>query len=174
MTLSPRKIIKSESGFSMIETIVAIGVILTGLISVMALLSQGFRSVRVASDRLVASNLTQEAIEVVINIRDTNWIADQGWLTNIPFTTTGIVNYNSTDVNIVAPSSFCINLVGGVYIHGAPPCNTLFERHVEIIDRNEDIDGNSVDYIEVRAIVEWTQGSITRTVTAVDHLYDWR
>jgi len=164
----------SHAGFSMIETIVAIGVILTGLVAVLVLLSQGIISVRVAGDRLVAANLAQEAIEVVVNIRDTNWLANQNWRTNLPATTAGIVSYNSTAVNIVTPASFCMNLVGGVYLHGAPPCNTIFNRHVEIIDRTEDIGGTSVSYIEVRAVVDWTQGNNSRSITVIDHLYNWK
>lgn len=164
----------SHAGFSLIETIVAIGVILTGLVAVLVLLNQGIRSVRVAESRLIASNLAQEAIEIIVNIRDTNWLANQNWRTNLPATTAGIVSYNSTAVNEVAPNSFCMSLIGGTYAHGAPPCNTIFNRHVEIIDRTENISGTDVNFIEIRAIIEWSQGGSTRSINVIDHLYDWK
>lgn len=171
----PRIKNNSPAGFTMLETVVAIGVILTGLVGVLVLASQNARSVRVANDRIVAAHLAEEAIEVVIAIRDSNWLSRQSWRTNLPSTTQGIVDYSSSAVTVAAdPASYCLSLVNGAYVHQPPPCNTLFRRHLEIIERSELINGTPVNYVELRAIVEWTQGRVARSITAVDHLYDWR
>lgn len=165
----------TNNGFTLLEAIIAIGVILTGLVGILVLAGQSGRSIRAANDRIIAAHLAQEAIEVVVAIRDTNWLRRQNWRDNIPATTQGIVDYSSTAVaTVVEPASYCLSLVGGVYQHQPPPCNTLFRRHLEIIERSELINGTPVNYVELRAIVEWTQGRIARSITAVDHLYDWR
>lgn len=167
--------LRTKKGFTFIETLVAIAVILTGLVGALVLVENSTRSIRVADDRMVAAHLAQEAVEVVVNIRDTNWLMDQGWRTNLPATTQGIVDYNSTDITETADSNnYCISLIGGLYAHGTPPCNTPFSRHVEVIERSESINGAPVDYIEVRTVVEWQDAGTTRSVTAVHHLYDWR
>ena len=166
---------KANQAFTLLETMIAIGVIITGIVGVLILVEQSLRSIRVADNRIIASHLAQEAVEVVVNVRNTNWVSRVGWRTGIPSLTQGIVDYDSTQVSqAVNPANFCISLVAGIYEHGTPPCDTIFSRHLEITDMNEDISGNSVDFIEVKAVVEWSQEGIDRSVTIVDHLYDWR
>lgn len=168
------KVRYSHAGFSFLETIVAIGIILVGLVGVIILMGQSIRSIRVAGDRIVATQLAQEAIEVVVNIRDTNWLSSQPWRTNIPSTSQGIVDYNSTQVfETINTENYCLSLIGDIYTHQTPPCNTQFKRHVEIIDKTEIIGVTSVDFIEVRGIVEWSDGTLTKSVNIVNHLYDW-
>ncbi len=163
-------------GFTLMETIIAIGIVFVGVVGVLILLSQSARSIRAAENRLVAAHLAQEGIEVIVAIRDSNWAANQGWRTNLPATTQGIVNYSSNAVTTTGnPSNYCLSTVSNVYQHATPPCNTIFSRHIELYDRTDVISGNSVPYIEVRSIVTWSDsGGPTRTITAVDHLYDWR
>ena len=128
-----------------------------------------------ANNRVIAAHLAQEALEVVVAIRDTNWLLGENWRENIPSTTQGVVDYSSDTVAIVAdPASYCLSLASGVYVHQSPPCDTIFRRHLEINDASELIEGEPVGYIEVKAIVEWTQGGVERSITAVDHLYDWK
>lgn len=169
------KLNNSRAGFTLIEAIVAIGIIFVGLVGVLVLLNQSVRSIRVTKSRMVAAHLAQEAIEVVVAIRDSNWAASQGWRTNIPSTTQGIVDYSSTAVTTTAnPANYCMSISGNIYTHGLPPCNTPFLRHVKIIDRTDTMSGTSTPFIEVRSIVSWTDTGTTRTITVVDYLYDWR
>ncbi len=166
---------KNQKGFTFIETLVAIGIILVGLVGVMILMEQSIRSIRLADDRIVATHLAQEAVEVVINIRNSNWLKEQNWLTDIPATVQGIVKYDSSVVaETPNPANYCLSLVGNVYQHAVPPCNTFFKRRVEIVDLTETISGIPVDFIEVRAIVEWTRAGQTRSIIVSDHLYDWK
>ncbi len=169
------KKLKNKGGFNLLETIIAIAVILVGVVGVIILMGQSARSIRVASNRIIASHLAEEAIEVVVNIRDTNWIKGNGWRTNIPSTTKGIVDYSSTSVTETNnPANYCLSLVDDFYIHQEPPCNTIFKRHVEVSEKSETIGGEAVDFIEVRAVVEWSQQGEDRSITLVNHLYDWK
>ncbi len=66
---------KSERGFSMLEAIIASGVLMVGLTAVMTLLTVSIMSGRVTTQEYQASNFAREGIEIVRNQRDSNWLA---------------------------------------------------------------------------------------------------
>lgn len=62
-------------GQSLLELVVAIGIINVGLFSVWHLSFSNFNAEREAQDRVIATNLAREGIEIIKNIRDSNWLA---------------------------------------------------------------------------------------------------
>jgi hypothetical protein len=64
----------NQKGQGLLELIIAIGVITTGLFSVWTLTLSNFSGEQESSYRVVGSNLAREGIEVVKNIRDSNWL----------------------------------------------------------------------------------------------------
>jgi hypothetical protein len=68
------KIIKNQKGQGLLEMMVAIGVISVGLFSVWALFLSNYNGEQEAGARVLAVNLAREGVEVVKNIRDTNWL----------------------------------------------------------------------------------------------------
>ena len=88
-----------KKGQGLLETIVAIGVILTGLVSVMTLVISNLTGAREAALRYQAVNLAREGIELVRNKRDSNWLAGIGaWV--------GIGNEIETIGLLIIPSQF--------------------------------------------------------------------
>ncbi|OQA36260.1 MAG: hypothetical protein BWY53_00583 [Parcubacteria group bacterium ADurb.Bin326] len=74
-----KKIAKNKSGQSLIELIVAVAIIQVGLLSVWSLFLSNFNAERESELRIVGANLSREGIELVKNIRDSNWLrADRG------------------------------------------------------------------------------------------------
>ncbi|MFH1426229.1 MAG: hypothetical protein ABIG66_02235 [Candidatus Kerfeldbacteria bacterium] len=63
-----------QRGFSLLETVLAIGVILFGVISIMTLSTTSFVSGQIMSNEFVAANLAREGMEMVRGHRDTNWL----------------------------------------------------------------------------------------------------
>lgn len=61
-------------GQGLLETIIALGVILAGTIGTISLLISTMNSGRESSNKVVATNLAREAIEAARNIRDSNWL----------------------------------------------------------------------------------------------------
>jgi prepilin-type N-terminal cleavage/methylation domain-containing protein len=61
-------------GFTLVETIVAIYVLLIGIVGAMSLAQQNISAIGISRDRLIATNLAQEGIELIRNKRDTNYI----------------------------------------------------------------------------------------------------
>lgn len=69
--------IKYKRSFTLLETIVAIYVLLLGLVSAIALSSQSLSIALTFKQSLVATNLAQEGIELVRNKRDSNYLANR-------------------------------------------------------------------------------------------------
>jgi len=65
---------KDKKGQTLVELIVAIAVIEIGLFSVWSLFLVNFNAEREAEYRIVGVNLAREGIEVIKNIRDSNWL----------------------------------------------------------------------------------------------------
>ncbi|MBI2052847.1 MAG: hypothetical protein HYT34_01225 [Candidatus Ryanbacteria bacterium] len=62
------------TGFTLLETLVAIYVILFGLVSFITLSTESLKAVSVFRSQLIATNLAQEGLELVRNKRDTNFL----------------------------------------------------------------------------------------------------
>ncbi|TAL19311.1 hypothetical protein EPN90_04055 [Patescibacteria group bacterium] len=73
------KIRNAERGQGLLEMIVAIGIITTGVLGTLTLVSATIVATGESEGRLVAGNLAREAVEVVRNIRDSNWLAGKNW-----------------------------------------------------------------------------------------------
>src|SRR3989344_3934106 len=65
-----------SSGQTLIETIVAITILTTGIIGGLALAIQSLSSSSIVTKQIIATNLAREGIEAVRNIRDSNWLAN--------------------------------------------------------------------------------------------------
>ena len=65
----------NNQGQGLLETVIAIGIIVTGVVGTMNLTISNQTSSSDAQDRLIAVNLAREGVEVIRNIRDTNWLS---------------------------------------------------------------------------------------------------
>ena len=61
---------KKNSGFTLIETLVAISLLSVSIVAPMALASQSLAAAYYARDQITAYHLAQEAIEAMRSIRD--------------------------------------------------------------------------------------------------------
>lgn len=66
-----------QKGFTLIETIVAITVLITAIVGPFTLASQTLRAQGIAKNSLVAANLAQEGIELVRNRRSNNILRNE-------------------------------------------------------------------------------------------------
>jgi len=91
-TFSP----KDNTAYTILEALIAISVIVTGIFSVLTLTVSSLSVTSSALDYLVAANLAREGIELVRNQRDTNWYKEKDFdymLTNATYYT-AVVDYN--------------------------------------------------------------------------------
>lgn len=72
-----KKFIKEQSGQSLIELSVAVGITSIALIAILSLVLVSIAIQRRGYNYYTAINLAREAIEVARNTRDTNWLLDE-------------------------------------------------------------------------------------------------
>lgn len=66
-------------GFTLLETIVSIGILTTGILSIVGLMSYNISQATLLKNRVIATSLAQEGIEIMRNIRDTNWLQNKSF-----------------------------------------------------------------------------------------------
>lgn len=67
--------VKNQAGQSLLELVVAISVITVGLFSVWNLFISNYNGEQEAGARILSVNLAREGIEIIKNMRDSNWLA---------------------------------------------------------------------------------------------------
>jgi len=155
-------------GFTLIEVIVAITVLSTGIAGSVALINRTISLSIVIQDQLIAWSLAQEGMEVVHNIRNTNWIEGDAWDDGF------IIGDSCVEFDSVALINPCVGadrdlyILGNRYSHNVAGTATPFSRYIEISPLLVDADGFSFRLIKSFVI------SSKATVSAEERLYDWK
>ena len=175
-------------GFTLVEALVIVFIIVVGVVGVAALITGLIRPSANVASRLEASYLAQEGIEIVRNMRDTNFLAirsgncdpianPEAWkgvgtctggatLVNLTSCATGCrADYDDPLLNTFYGGEF-LNVVNGFYSYdiGTP---TPYERKITIVQSGSYVSGD--DALEVDVEVSWG----TQSVTASTVLYNW-
>jgi len=130
------------NGFSFLEVMISIFLIVVGMLAAMALLTSGLRESIDSRSQITAGLLAQEGVEVVRNIRDNNWVASPSRLSfaNLyfpPNNATGkncIIDYSSSSITTCSrPLSEETLYLSGINYRITPPGNsTKFKRKIDI------------------------------------------
>lgn len=170
-----------NEGFSLMEVLVVMSVVVIGLLGVSSLSLQNVQVQNMNNEELVASMLAQEGIELTRNIRDWNWI-------NLPYdnwkasTTDGsnfIVDYR-TNLPFPGPvyydDSYGDDWLyidgGGKYSHDNAGTRTRYHRYVETSNMTETSDVD--DATRVVCHVNWRSSGRDHSYSIESHLYHWR
>lgn len=175
----------TSSGFSLMEVLVAIYIIITALSGIMVLVTSINASSSVSSSKLVAANLAQEGIELVKSIRDFNlglngW---DNWFAEFNGATCYYLQYDSLDLD---NQIFCneetpvlqYNSATGLYGYNgyndyAGGADTPFAYRRKIILTGNPSGLNDAE-IKVEVVVSWTEHNRSQTITVEDRLWNWR
>lgn len=178
--------LKSNKGFTLLEVVVALGVIIIGLVGVLVLINFTISSSTVSASKLVAVNLAQEGIELVRNIRDTNWVEDDDWDDKIKGTgneIAGRMDYNDgfdeldeyynpppADAKDCGVSNEECRLyldANGFYSHDSTGQATPFYRLIFL-------DGVGTPYLKITSQVKWSEHNRNHELEIVNYLYNWQ
>lgn len=169
-----------KKGFTLIETIVALFVLSIALTGAFSVLIFNLQTSRYIKNAFIASGLAQEGLEVIRNIRDSDWYSDDyfGLFGNPDHQNVfrdGVyrVQYNSTSLIPLDDNPFLKKDTAGIYSYdsNADSKDTIFRRTLEI-KRNIQPDG-SVPEIILTVRVVWNERFGTKEITGEEHLYDW-
>lgn len=175
---------KSLTGFTLLEALFAIFVIAVGLTGGISAILQLLNLSLFSSSKLTAAYLAQEGIEIVRNIRDTNWLEagtnpsnpwDEGL--NIGSNCLGgcIVDYNHSydsgdllDPDLPAfTGQFLRADSSGFYSYNGPiETQTKFQRKITITP--------AADFLNVKVDIFWSEKGKPYNFSAQENLYNWR
>ncbi len=156
---------KNNNGFTLIETIIAVGVIAIGMLSALMLINNSLFYVSNIQDRLIAAHLTAEGLEVVRNIRDNNWLANLPW-------NNGLANgdyqdsYNSISLSPYSGNPLLFDSSSGLYNYSSGASTTYI--------RKISISNLSVYEIRVTSTITWQRRGVIYSNSAEDHLFNWK
>ena len=179
-------------GFSLIETLVAVVILVSAIVGPLTLAQRSIHSAVYARDQVTASFLAEEAIEYIRSVRDGNKHEDQNWLKGlsdcvgnlcmVDVTLEKNEAFDKCDNKPLEPyGSFCellaFNHSKGWY--GYKPKNdtswesTRFAQEVQIttIPRGNN---NTDKEAKIEVTVRWKTGNLPeRSVIVRDYIYDW-
>jgi len=169
-----QNIIQNKNGFTLVEALVALSILIVGIISGFILVTKALYDVTIIQDRLTASFLAQEGIEFVRQIRDSNYVktingtltpwneglADDSYLVSSignPPTSIKLLPYDDKILKY--------NSNTGLYNYDTGQ-DTVFKRKITItnLPPNE---------ILVQSIMDWTSKGVNFHLVVEDRLFNW-
>ena len=156
-----------NKGFSLIEMVVAVFIILIGVVAAFGVLQKIILSTSIGSSRLVATYLAQEGIEIVRNIRDTNWVEGKNWTQNIGGCGGGCeADYDDTALSSWGGDGNFLEINNEGFCSYDSGVETKFKRKITV----DEISGEK---LEVRVEVFWTERERDHQVVVQENLYNW-
>lgn len=163
--------LKNKRAFSIIEILIAVFIMTTGIIGAMNLINRSISSVVVSKSELIATNLVQEGMEIVRGIRDTNWLKqreepsrlwDYGLVAG-----DWRVQYNSAGLMSLFGNPVLNINSNGFYLYDITKPDTLFRRKITI---------TNISANEIKAVCEvsWSERGRSFAISAEDRLYNWK
>ncbi len=160
---------KNSAGFTLIELILAIFFITVGTVGAFSLLQRTLVLASISSDQLKAAYLAQEGVEIVRNIRDSNWLAQRtspsiAWDANIDFDDKQ-ADYQSRFLSTYNDANFLNIDSNGFYGHSLGT-STKFKRKITI--------SKAGNLINILVAVSWEERGRTHQFAAQTELTNWR
>ena len=158
---------QKSPGFTLMEVLVAIFLITVGVLGAMAVVNQTTTFIQVTSSRLVAAYLAQEGIEIVRNIRESNFLkihkeGEGNWDDGLTGCQAGCeADYN--DTALISADRY-LKIDAGFYNYDSGE-NTPFKRKIIITP--------DTDILKVSVEVSWQERGRSHQVTAQENLYQW-
>lgn len=155
----------NQKGFTLVEALVALVILSTALVPVLYFSNQSVNIAFIIRDDLIGANLAQEGIEVIRNIRDTNWYNGLAFDNNI---VDGAYRVSWDSIGLLLPGGNPVLKVDNGLYNYSTGTDTIFTRTITI---------TRLSAVELRIVsqVSWPlRGNNTKTVRVEEHLFDWR
>lgn len=161
---------KIKNGFTLIEMIVSVAIITIGVFGVFSVITNYSQKTQQQKERLIATYLCQEGMEIVKNIRDANLVAEVSWSEGLDSCTSALgsceADFLSTDLDRYYDSHYLyIQNSSGAYLYPSSATvdvKTPFRRKITITP-------DGVDKLDVQVDVYW----MDNTMTIYGNLYNW-
>lgn len=157
-----------NKAFTLIEIIIAISVMTIGIVGVYALVPKIVSITGANINKFIASQLAREGIEIVRNIRDTNWLEEVDFDGGLTTCSGGCeIDYDDSGFTAYGGGRYLRINANGFYnyepVSGTNP-ETKFKRKITITP--------NTDSLNVKVEISWSgKGS---PFVVQENLYDWR
>lgn len=152
----------SNKGFTLIEVLLSVFIITVAVLGLYNGISYSFNSVEKAKDKFIAAYLAEEGLELVKNIRDSNFVANRAnWKEGLNCVSCKM-DINDTALNTINPTSPLLIDENGFYNYSSGT-KTIFSRKIVISDVND-------NKIKVSVIVYYADEEFLLE----QYLYNWK
>ena len=157
------------TGFTLLETLIALFILSSAISGAFAVVIYNVNNASYIKNSFVANGLAQEAMEIVRNMRDNDWLAGRPFGTALPVGSNWRVDWQSSA--LLAPDTTAVlkkNPTTGLYSYAIADEATVFKRTVDIVQK-------SPDEYQVNVKVSWREHwtTITPSISAEEHLFNW-
>ncbi|MBX4198988.1 prepilin-type N-terminal cleavage/methylation domain-containing protein [Candidatus Parcubacteria bacterium] len=176
---------KINRGFTLIETLIAISILVMAVTGAFAAAQNGISSATFSKDQIVAFYLAEEGIEEIRNLRDQNGLAGVGWLAGIASSGSDPCYFGSVCMVDAVSSTDVISKCGleagscpvlkqdpdtGFFGYDSDWDNSPFRREVQIAEVTP---GNTHE-VTIIVTVTWSKGLLQRQFRAKENIFDWQ
>lgn len=164
-------------GFSLVETLVAISILVTVVTGAYAAAQSGISSASSSKNQIIAFYLAQEGMEQIRNMRDENGINGRPWLQGISANGSDPCAFGKVCMADVLNNTLseCAggcplikqNTTTGLYGYDSSWPDTAFRREIRLTS----VSANEIT-VEVKVI--WTRGLLTNQFTATENILNWQ
>lgn len=195
---------KLKIGFTLLETVIAVGILSAAVLGPLALIAQSLFGFPFAKNKLIALNLAQEGVELVRVIRDQNlqcvFNETPGWQWDRNFNGSGTIQgtgkmIDATSDIIVSCPGIATLTINNPDMPTSGTCNTArlkldsadrygygsgtdtaFSRCLDITNPGGADPGSipSSDMLDVASAVSWREHGISRSIVLKTRLYNWK
>lgn len=162
--------LKTVAGFTLIETFVAITILLSAVAGPLTIASKGLSSAFIAKDQTVASYLAQEGIEYLRWKRDGNSLSARPWLTGLDACTNAACYVDSAADTVNACGGTCpvlhYNATSGFYTYNISDPATAFTRTIRLTAIGD-------DEVQASVTITWYAAGATRSFFALENMFNW-
>lgn len=159
-----------KNGFTILEVMIATFIVTIGVLAAYTVTQQIISYTHHSAFRLTAIYLDKEGIEIVRNIRDTNWLEGEGWSNGLgageweaDYTAQGLVDDYDGDFLYIEGGN---NFYKYIASPGSNDIKTNFKRKITITPVG--------DTLEVSVEVWWEyKGDTYGPVRTQENLYNW-
>jgi len=155
--------LKNQKGFTLAELLITIFVLTVGILGIYLVVQNSYTTLNYAKNRLIAIYLAQEGIELVRNIRDTNWLEGQSWDDGLPQGTNFGVQYNRNFL-LANYGNVSLKIDGNGFYNYDAGQPTEFTRKITITKPDDHT-------LDITVEVKWSDKF--SPIIIQERLYDW-
>lgn len=176
------KKINLQKGFTLVETLVAISVLVLAITGAFSAAQGGISSYIFSKDQTISFYLAQESVEQIRNLRDENGLKGNNWLSGIASGPADPCYFGKSCVTdaylntvTVCPAGGCPILNQdltanspsyGFYGYTSSWTPTIYNRQVTLTSV-------SADEVSILVTITWTKGFVNRQYKIRENIFNW-